>query len=335
MICFKKIDSLTLKECKNITPEDEQKAQVIKARIEFLRNEDRERFSSCSTIEEYEEYIKSSPDGEYQEAAKLCIAELKSKAIFGVQPGGQNKDIQLVDIKQFLDESWWYKSVADVIAYLNSLFYSVYKKFQKQETAFECNKVEISERGALCGMEKTGDVFSEIYNIEDPQQCVFYRRVQNKDYLWGLCKSLFLIKQVLPFEYNDIQYSGGEEFICVKEDKKGVFHTGCGCMVLDAVYDEVEIIKNEYICTKGDRQGVYSTKYQSMILDVVYEKIYKIDDGFICTRNGKMGLYNSSLNRMVLDVEYDGIEVLGNGLFSTVKNQKCQKYNIKGYRIIE
>lgn len=84
-----------------------------------------------------------------------------------------------------------------------------------------------------------------IYNIEKDEKTKSYRRTQNKNGKYGLhqCKSHKIV-QVLPFKYSDIYYCGGGAYICVKGNKRGVYNTIKKKMVIDLVYDTIDIMQD-------------------------------------------------------------------------------------------
>lgn len=84
-----------------------------------------------------------------------------------------------------------------------------------------------------------------IYNIEQEEKTRFYRRTQNKRGVFGLhlCKKHKII-QVLPFEYDNIYYCGGDAYICVKKDKRGVYNTAKKKMVIEVAYNTIDIMQD-------------------------------------------------------------------------------------------
>ena len=89
---FKNIDSLSITECcehLNIKKEDLPKAldglgnlsevdHLVADRLILLLNEDKSYFMSCSTIEQYKDYLDKRVDGLYRVKANAEIARLKA-----------------------------------------------------------------------------------------------------------------------------------------------------------------------------------------------------------------------------------------------------------------
>lgn len=96
-----------------------------------------------------------------------------------------------------------------------------------------------------------------IYNIEQEEKIKSYRRTQNRRGKYGLhvCKK-YKIKQVLPFEFDNIYYCGSNAYICVKGKKRGVYNTVKNKMVLELEYDSIDVLPNGTLCAV--RNGMLS-----------------------------------------------------------------------------
>lgn len=88
---FKSVDMLTITECcehLNLSKQDLPKAllertdffdadKLIVARLQSLIDADEKAYFSCSTIEHYEEYLISNPDGLYRDQANSEICKIR------------------------------------------------------------------------------------------------------------------------------------------------------------------------------------------------------------------------------------------------------------------
>ena len=84
-----------------------------------------------------------------------------------------------------------------------------------------------------------------IYNIEQEEKTKSVRRTQNRAGKFGLhlCKKRRII-QLLPIEYDNIYYCGGNAYVCVRGNKSGVYNTQAKKMVISIEYDSIEIAQN-------------------------------------------------------------------------------------------
>lgn len=60
------------------------------------------------------------------------------------------------------------------------------------------------------------------------------------------------IEQALPFKYNNIYYCGGGAYICVTGNKRGVYNTIKKKMVIDVVYDTIDIMQDGTLVIVGN-----------------------------------------------------------------------------------
>ena len=90
----------------------------------------------------------------------------------------------------------------------------------------------------------------KIYNIEQEEKVKLFRRTQNIKGLYGLHKCFHTRTiQVLPFVYENIYHCGANSYICVQGNKKGVYNTAMGRMVLEVVYDSINIMQDGTLAT--------------------------------------------------------------------------------------
>lgn len=96
-----------------------------------------------------------------------------------------------------------------------------------------------------------------IYNIEQEEKTKSVRRTQNREGKLGLhlCKKRRII-QLLPIEYDNIYYCGGNAYVCVKGNKSGVYNAQAKKMVISIEYDSIEITQNEALIVS--KNGVQS-----------------------------------------------------------------------------
>lgn len=81
-----------------------------------------------------------------------------------------------------------------------------------------------------------------IYNIEN--HCEPYKRTQNIVGKYGLYKlNKFRLAQVLPIVYDRIYSCGPDSYICVMNNKMGVYNTKKRKMVIDVVYDKITALQ--------------------------------------------------------------------------------------------
>lgn len=95
-----------------------------------------------------------------------------------------------------------------------------------------------------------------IYNIEYKAKTES-RRTQNRDGKFGLhrCGESKIV-QVLPFEYDNIYYCGGNSYICVKGNKRGVYNTNERRFIIELEYDTIDIMQDGNL--RVMRNGVVS-----------------------------------------------------------------------------
>ena len=86
---------------------------------------------------------------------------------------------------------------------------------------------------------------SNIYNIEQEEKTKSVRRTQNRVGKFGLhlCRKRRII-QLLPIEYDNIYYCGGNAYVCVRANKCGVYNVLAKKMVINIEYDSIEIAQN-------------------------------------------------------------------------------------------
>lgn len=96
-----------------------------------------------------------------------------------------------------------------------------------------------------------------IYNIEQEEKTKSVRQTQNRAGKFGLhlCKKRRII-QLLPIEYDNIYYCGGNAYVCVKGNKSGVYNTQAKKMVINIEYDSIEISQNGALIVS--KNGVHS-----------------------------------------------------------------------------
>lgn len=100
-----------------------------------------------------------------------------------------------------------------------------------------------------------------IYNIEQEEKTKSVRRTQNRAGKFGLhlCKKRRII-QLLPIEYDNIYYCGGNAYVCVRGNKSGVYNTQAKKMVINIEYDSIEISQNgALIVSKNGVQSKLTT----------------------------------------------------------------------------
>lgn len=97
----------------------------------------------------------------------------------------------------------------------------------------------------------------DIYNIEQDEKTKSIRRTQNRVGKFGLhlCKKRRII-QLLPIEYDNIYYCGGNSYVCVKGNKCGAYNALTKKMVIDIEYDSMEILKEGVLLVT--KNGVHS-----------------------------------------------------------------------------
>ena len=96
-----------------------------------------------------------------------------------------------------------------------------------------------------------------IYNIEQEEKTKSVRRTQNRAGKFGLhlCNKRRII-QLLPIEYDNIYYCGGNAYVCVRGNKSGVYNTQAKKMVINIEYDSIEISQNGALIVS--KNGVHS-----------------------------------------------------------------------------
>lgn len=96
-----------------------------------------------------------------------------------------------------------------------------------------------------------------IYNIEQEEKTKSVRRTQNRKGRFGLylCKKRRIL-QLLPMEYDNIYYCGGNAYVCVRGNKSGVYNAQTKKMVINIEYDTIEIAQNGALIVS--KNGVHS-----------------------------------------------------------------------------
>ena len=100
-----------------------------------------------------------------------------------------------------------------------------------------------------------------IYNIEQEEKTKSVRRTQNRAGKLGLhlCKKRRIL-QLLPMEYDNIYYCGGNAYVCVRGNKSGVYNAQAKNMVISIEYDSIEITQNgALIVSKNGVQSKLTT----------------------------------------------------------------------------
>ena len=100
-----------------------------------------------------------------------------------------------------------------------------------------------------------------IYNIEQEEKTKSVRRTQNRAGKLGLhlCKKRRIL-QLLPMEYDNIYYCGGNAYVCVRGNKSGVYNAQAKKMVISIEYDSIEITQNgALIVSKNGIQSKLTT----------------------------------------------------------------------------
>lgn len=100
-----------------------------------------------------------------------------------------------------------------------------------------------------------------IYNIEQEEKTKSVRRTQNRAGKLGLhlCKKRRIL-QLLPMEYDNIYYCGGNAYVCVRGNKSGVYNAQAKKMVISIEYDSIEITQNgTLIVSKNGVQSKLTT----------------------------------------------------------------------------
>ena len=100
-----------------------------------------------------------------------------------------------------------------------------------------------------------------IYNIEQEEKTKSVRRTQNRAGKLGLhlCKKRRIL-QLLPMEYDNIYYCGGNAYVCVRGNKSGVYNAQAKKMVISIEYDSIEITQNgALIVSKNGVQSKLTT----------------------------------------------------------------------------
>lgn len=100
-----------------------------------------------------------------------------------------------------------------------------------------------------------------IYNIEQEEKTKSVRRTQNRAGKFGLhlCKKRRIL-QLLPMEYDNIYYCGGNAYVCVRGNKSGVYNAQAKKMVISIEYDSIEITQNgALIVSKNGVQSKLTT----------------------------------------------------------------------------
>ena len=96
-----------------------------------------------------------------------------------------------------------------------------------------------------------------IYNIEHEEKTKSVRRTQNRAGKLGLhlCKKQRIV-QLLPMEYDNIYYCGGNSYVCVSGNKSGVYNVLAKKMVINVEYGSIEIAENGALIVCKD--GIHS-----------------------------------------------------------------------------
>ena len=58
-----------------------------------------------------------------------------------------------------------------------------------------------------------------------------------------LCKKHKIV-QILPFKYDNIYYCGGNAYVCVKRNKRGVYNTAKRKMVIKVEFDSIDVMQD-------------------------------------------------------------------------------------------
>lgn len=94
-----------------------------------------------------------------------------------------------------------------------------------------------------------------IYNIQDGDKKMRFRIVEDTKGRKGICNAGRLrIRQLLPFEYDEIFATYDNSYVCKKDGKYGVYNTDLKKMAIPVIYDDIYSISPESIVLIKDEQ---------------------------------------------------------------------------------
>lgn len=221
------------------------------------------------TLEECREYLNMHPNG-----TERCLVEARMSAILKQNENNRKqaeiqkktekehyeKDVKWIDIKQFLASHKYHnlsgiKTILWLLLLSTSFFFveaicdtsvtSIVLDTEISETNIVLDTILLTILIIIIINFFCSPSLPSIYNIEQEEKTKSYRRTQNRKGMYGLhlCKK-FKISQALPFEYTNIYYCGGNAYICVKGNKRGVYNTAKKKMVIEVDYDTIDIMQD-------------------------------------------------------------------------------------------
>ncbi len=132
-----------------------------------------------------------------------------------------------------------------------------------------------------------------------------------------------------------------EGFFHWRTYNKGLYDTKNFQFVIEPVYSDVYILKNELVKVyKGyNKQGLYDLKKKKLILQPIYKNIKVTEDGVIEVKSknysGKKGLYDLKKRVLTIKPIYKNIKILNNGMVEvTTSSYKKGLYDIKKSKYI-
>lgn len=98
-------------------------------------------------------------------------------------------------------------------------------------------------------------IIKNIYNIQDGDEKLRFRIAEDKKGKKGICNAGRLrIRQLLPFEYDEIFATYENSYACKKDGKYGVYNADLKKMAIPVIYDDIYSITPESIVLIKDEQ---------------------------------------------------------------------------------
>ncbi len=175
--------------------------------------------------------------------------------------------------------------------------------------------------------------YNEIYRagVEDDEKNVYLIATKN-----GQVGVIYNKKEIIKFEYEDIEYDDeSKRFLVVKDSKKGVFDIN-GTNIIPVNYDYVTY-KGDYIYAATDNEAKYFDEFGKEIVEMEYLEIYPTDNviyNITVSEDGKYGIIDGKGNVLV-DNTYSFIDYAFDNYFIALRDGKLGIIDEQENNIIE
>jgi hypothetical protein len=134
-------------------------------------------------------------------------------------------------------------------------------------------------------------------------------------------------KEILPLQYDGIEYTGNTKVSLLKENKFGIWDFKSKTFLLDLKYSYIfnmSILPNYYVYTISGKTGLI-LEDSTNLLPCEYDRIYDYNTFTNClsvNKSGKVGLFHTKTNKLIIPAEFENINSLKNHFIKVSKDNK-------------